>query len=690
MAPAAAGRAPWALLAALCACLAYALIAEGAADSPSQAADGASGLPSQTWMELSVALIASGALLTSLYGNGLRLRVSRTGLAGLGLLIAFAGWAALSIAWSAAPDNSWAEANRVIAYALAVLIGMLLGSSLPRAAQRVSIAIGVVTVPTALYALGAKTLPGLRIGDFTLDHAASFNRLSEPVGYWNALALACVVGLVVLLRAAADPGHRTSTRLASLVGVFLFAQVVGLTYSRGGVIALVAGIVFLVVASRERVRILVWLTVGLGGAAVPMTLVLTSTDLSTDRVLLSERTDDAARVLVAVLVVAALLVAVGWALVRAERSPRFTPARGRAIGRPIARAAAVVLVGLVAVWIATGGAGRTFEDFRDVKSAASLSDPNRLLSSNSGNRWVWWEEAVGAWVDRPVAGWGAGSFGVMHLLYRRQSLDVQQPHSVPLQWLAEAGIVGFLLAAGAFGALLAAGLSRMRSLTDSPGERGAAAALLAVAAAWIAQAFFEWTWDIPGVTLPMFVGLGVLAARPRSLERSTVRARGPAVAAVAIAFVLVAVSALLPAVARVQSNGALRSAGDADATPDELEAAAAQADFAARLNPLAIQPLIDAATIASRRGLPDEARDYLLRAVRRQPYDAQAWLQLTGVSFETGDYVTLRRAAEEALRLDPRGDRTRGLAVRAERGATNPAESATATGAPLPTQVPGR
>ena len=80
---------------------------------------------------------------------------------------------------------------------------------------------------------------------------------------------------------------------------------------------------------------------------------------------------------------------------RAERSPRFTPARGRAIGRPLARAAAVALVGLTAVWIVTGGASRAVDDFRDVKSAASLSDPNRLLSSNSGNRWVWWEEAAG-------------------------------------------------------------------------------------------------------------------------------------------------------------------------------------------------------------------------------------------------------------------------------------------------------
>ena len=29
------------------------------------------------------------------------------------------------------------------------------------------------------------------------------------------------------------------------------------------------------------------------------------------------------------------------------------------------------------------------------------NDPARILQTNSGNRWVWWSEAVGAWADRP-------------------------------------------------------------------------------------------------------------------------------------------------------------------------------------------------------------------------------------------------------------------------------------------------
>ena len=99
-----------------------------------------------------------------------------------------------------------------------------------------------------------------------------------------------------------------------------------------------------------------------------------------------------------------------------------------------------------------------------------MNDPGRLLSADSENRWVWWKEAASAFGDRPIAGWGAGSFGVLHLLYRHDSLSVQQPHSVPLQFLAETGLIGAALGLGAFVLLLAAAARSVRSRPRS-GER---------------------------------------------------------------------------------------------------------------------------------------------------------------------------------------------------------------------------
>src|SRR4051812_46975259 len=199
MAVASTARAPWALLVAFTACLVYACFAGGASD-----------LPAQSWTQLALALVATGAVAAWLYGNGLSLRFSRTGAVGLAGVVAFAAWAVISIAYSVAPDRSWAEANTVLAYALAGLVGVLLGSSLPRAAERVGLALGLATIPVALYALGGKTVPGFHVGDLIdLDHTGNFNRLRAPLGYWNALALTCVVGALPLLRAAADPRRRT-------------------------------------------------------------------------------------------------------------------------------------------------------------------------------------------------------------------------------------------------------------------------------------------------------------------------------------------------------------------------------------------------------------------------------------------------------------------------------------------------
>ena len=134
-----------ALLAAFGACLFFA-----------SADEGATALSSQSWLTLVLAVVATAAASAWLYGNGLRLQISRTGLAGIAALVGFAVWAAASIAWSVAPDRSWAHANVVLGYALVALIGAMLGSSLPRAAERTGVAIAVVSLPIALYALGGR------------------------------------------------------------------------------------------------------------------------------------------------------------------------------------------------------------------------------------------------------------------------------------------------------------------------------------------------------------------------------------------------------------------------------------------------------------------------------------------------------------------------------------------------------
>ena len=79
---------------------------------------------------------------------------------GVGLLVAFGAWCALSISWSISPDESWIEANRAWGYALAAGLAVVLGASLARAPEKTALAFTGLATVVAAYALGGKVLPG--------------------------------------------------------------------------------------------------------------------------------------------------------------------------------------------------------------------------------------------------------------------------------------------------------------------------------------------------------------------------------------------------------------------------------------------------------------------------------------------------------------------------------------------------
>src|SRR3954451_5973277 len=170
------------------------------------------------------------------------------------------------------------------------------------------------------------------------------------------------------------------------------------------------------------------------------------------------------------------------------------------------------------------------------------------------------------------------------------------------------------------------------------GERELAIALLADAAAWLVHGLVDWDWDIPAVTLPPLIFLGVLGARrgPRRApapfidpEERGQGARAAAVAAAALLLCVALASAALPALSQSRT--------DAAQTASSPDTAARGADVAARLNPTAVRPLIVASSIAIRRGRFVEARRRLLEAVGRQPENAEVWSRLAVLSAQLAD-----------------------------------------------------
>ncbi len=675
-------RAPVALGAGLGVAVLYAMFANGAI-----------GIPQESKLQIGVAALAFAALAALLYGRGLRVAGGSLALPGIALLAGFAAWSGLSIAWSIAPDESWLELNRGIAYALVAGLALVLGSSLPRAAERVAMAyLGIATLAAA-YALGGKLFPWLDIpGVIDFNQTERFSRLRAPLEYWNALGLVCVLGVPIAIRAAVEARERLRPRAAAHVALAILLITLGLTYSRGGLLVLVAGLVLQVAIGSERGRLAATAGIGLLAALPAFLVAVLRDDLTANGVSVTERTDDGLLLALAVLVGIAIALALSRALARRSRErPGMSAedARGaRRVGLAVALALAVVGVAALAATERglTGTISYQFDEFSEPKFDRQ-NDPARVLQTNSGNRYIWWEEAAGAFWDRPVVGYGAGSFPLVHRLYRENAIEVRQPHNVPLEFLSETGLIGAGLALGGL-ALLGVAAART-GLARPPGrERGFAAALLVGGAAWGLHTLVDWDWDIPGVTVPALIFLGVLAARPPGTRRERVgwsasEGRGLKLALGGGAAVLVIVLAALPAIAKDLTSDALSQA--AKNTDADLTQAGETAALAKRLNPYSLEPVFAQAAIAERGNQPAAAAGLLVEAVERQPDNPAAWVRLARFQVLLDDSRGALRSLLFAARLDPATAAIYGLAPFVS---FDERRSATATGTPLPLLAP--
>ena len=656
-------RAAWALGLGLLIATAFAAVSDGAI----RVTDGSD-------LEIGLALLGIGTLVAVVAGWGLHGRAHPGAWPGIALLVAFGAWCALSISWSISPDESWVEANRAWGYALVGGLGIALGASLDHAVEKVALAfLGLATL-IALYALGGKLFPTL------LDHAGEISRLRSPLGYWNALGLFCVFAVPLGLRVAADE-RKGRLRIAALVSLVIVLSTLALTYSRGGIAVMVIAVAVLIALGPDRLRLVCLSGVVILGALPGLMVAFLRDDLTTDELPASQRADDGLLLLAGLaigLVIAFLLARMVW---RAGESLRLGPRAAGALPK-VAAGAGVALILVIVGLAASGWLGDQVSSFTEAK-AESQTDPARIVATNSSNRWPWWKEAVGATWDEPLFGFGAGSFPLIHLKYRNNRLDVKQPHSVPLEFLSETGLIGGALGLGAIALLAAAGVSRIRQSTGA--ERAYAGALMAACLAWGLHIWVDWDWDIPGVTVPVFLFLGVLAARPPATAADpTERRRGLlTLLAGGVLLAMFAVSALFPALAREDSNDALSIA--AKRGPANLREADEKAATARRLDPLAIDPIFTSADLALRRGDVARAAQLLADAVREQPDNPRLWARLARVQVLFNDSQGSLRSVQTAHSLDPFSFILFTLGSLATYDASR---SATATGTPLPERVP--
>ncbi|HWL33825.1 MAG TPA: O-antigen ligase family protein [Gaiellaceae bacterium] len=578
------------------------------------------------WTALAALLVAGGWGALALAG---RSPLPGGGAVLGGLLLATAAWSGLSIAWSVAPDLSWAELDRTLVYTAFLAVGLLLGAGRPEAARLAAAALTVAFGAGVVWALAGKAIPAV------FPDGGRAARLRDPIGYWNALALAADVLLVLALSFAAS-SRAVAVRIGGAALAYAAVVAVLLAASRAGVAAAVLGIVLWLWLRRDRVEAALLALVAIVPALAVAGWAFTRPALVEDGGSHADRVADGAWFGL-LLLAGGVLVALG----ARELGRRPLPPAGRGRVARLLRGLAVA-VALVTVVGLVANAGRIADEFRGEEVR---NDPGRFASLSSNNRLAWWGEARDVFEADPLAGAGANSFEVARKRYREIASSVTQPHSVPLQFLAGTGIVGLALLLGLAAAAAAAAVGAVRRLEG--GERDAAAALSVALALWLVHALVDYDWDFVAVTGPAFFAAGALAAAGRPARTGTFPFAAAAAGALALAAAAAVVTPWLAQRSVRDVNPALER-GDVDAAREAAERARS-------LDPLSLEPLFARARVEEDAGDAEAALAAYRRAADVQPENSVSWYELGLYEFNLGDRCSAYVHLNRAYTLDPAG-----------------------------------
>jgi O-Antigen ligase len=410
-------------------------------------------------------------------------RIALAGLLGL------TAWTTLSLTWAPLGGSAQDDLQRLLLYlgfftaSLALLRGPVVRRWLEPA-----VVLGAVTVVG--YGLAERLLPGL----IELDRSRTAKgRLEQPLTYWNAEGAVAAVGLVLAVRIAGDPRRGRVVRGAAAAAGVALALGVYLSFSRGALAAVAAGLVVLFALAPE-VRPLLRSAAAILGAGAAAALV--ASRLPTVESLGIGQDGDTGDGL---LMLGALVVLALAAAVIVTREPRR---QWRQPSLGVSRPAAVLTLSIVVLLMAAI-AYAALEGRPQGVSPQRTVGAERLGSIDS-NRYRYWRVALDTWVDRPLIGVGSGGFLVEWRKQRDRVDESADAHSLYIETLAELGLVGLALILLFLGGT-AAGAVRLYRL-----DPAAAAGLAAALAAWAVHAGLDWDWEMPGLTL-MALLLGAAA-----------------------------------------------------------------------------------------------------------------------------------------------------------------------------------
>jgi O-Antigen ligase len=550
-------------------------------------------------------------------------------------------WSWISSAWAESSDQALNYAGRWAFYAAVLLALVLL---MRRRSER--------WIPLGFAAAGVLGVGLYVIVRMGYGHAAGMflgGRLRDPLGYVNGQAGYFLLGFWPCIAVAEQARYKILAGIGA-AGALVLASLMMLSQTRGVLPALAfSAVVMLAVVPGRARRLIVLMAVGVTLAAIggPLLDVYNHGALRTDP---SAVTNAGQLVLLA-----ALLLGLVWATLnliggRVAGAATADERRGLAWGERTL-AGVVVIVAIVALLAVVGNPfhriSTEYDDFVNLRVATPTD--TRFLSGG-GYRYDYWRIAWQEFKREPLHGVGAGSYDVDYFRDRRTNEDIRQPHSLPMQLLAELGIPGLLALLAFVGAVAAALWRTARRGRVSPARRVLAVAAGGAFAAWLGHTSVDWLHLLPGVTgIALCAAAGLLAPWSR-LAPARALATGRIIA---LGLTAVAVLAAADLVGRLAVADHYRLQSRAHLTTDPVRALRLANDALA-LNGDSLSTHYMKSAAYARLGRYRPARATLLQATRIEPHNPQPWALLGDLAVRRGAFKVAKIDYGRAARLDPK------------------------------------
>jgi hypothetical protein len=557
----------------------------------------------------------------------------------LGALTLLAAWALSSALWAHATARVLDAYDRLLLYVLALALFGALRYTRARMSW---------LMRALLAGMGAICVIGLisRVLPHTWPTTSNFfaNRLNYPLTYWNAEGMVAAMALILGFHLTADPKEHWSVRALSAMLLPALGATLLLTFSRGSLgVAAVGFVAYCLLTRLHTLPTALLATVP--PTAVAMKSAWDATALASVKATGPLAISQGRHVAI---VVGLCMLAAGvlrLALVPVDRQiarlgPVKHPPRQK-VRVGIGLAVAVLALVFALALGAGGAAHKEYSKFVNGTNEAKVTQTRERLSDPANNgRLPLWTAALDIYRAHKLKGSGAGTYQQYYPQVREHALYVTDAHSLYLQSLAELGLVGGVLMVLVVGGILVGLALRIRGP-----DRGIYAALFAVVLAWALHQILDWDWQMPAVTLPVFILAGLALARPRD-GKAGMRGLPAGRAVVALGWLLVAVAPLLVSTSYARLQHAGRELQRGECAPARREALSSLSLGAERPQAYAIVGVCDL-----QQGFAPAAVTAMAKTVVYEPQSWEDWYLLAIAQAAAGKSPLA--AARRAIALNP-------------------------------------